>query len=70
MVNCSSCGRPMEKVPDWMQGIPVQFACNNCPARQTTNIAFVNLEPTLPVASKIDEPDVDPEEIADDEPQD
>ena len=66
MVVCSSCGKPMDKVPDWMREINVQFACNNCPNRQTKNIAFVNLDPAIPSAAKI-EIDDEIDEIADEE---
>jgi hypothetical protein len=62
MVVCSSCGKAMEKVPDWMASIEVQFACNNCPNRQLKNIAFVNLDPTVPATAKIE---MDPEEVED-----
>lgn len=44
MINCTACGRPIEKVPDWLRGTKVDFVCNNCPNRQTKNIAFVTLE--------------------------
>jgi hypothetical protein len=55
----------MEKVPDWMASIEVQFACNNCPNRQLKNIAFVNLDPTIPATAKIElEPD-ELDEVAD-----
>jgi len=60
MVVCSSCGKPMERVPDWMASIDVQFACNNCPNRQLKNIAFVNLDPTIPATAKIE---LEPEEL-------
>jgi hypothetical protein len=45
MVHCSGCGRPIEKVPDWLSGAKVEFVCNNCPNRQMKNIAFISLEP-------------------------
>lgn len=60
MVHCS-CGKAIEKIPDWMQGIKVEFVCNNCPNRQTKNIAFINLDAGLHASAKIDEPV--PEEI-------
>lgn len=44
MVTCSGCGRVIERVPDWLTGVKVEFVCNNCPNRQTKNIAFVNFE--------------------------
>jgi hypothetical protein len=52
----------MERVPDWMAGIDVQFACNNCPNRQLKNIAFVSLETAAPATAKID---LEPDEAAD-----
>jgi hypothetical protein len=65
MVKCTSCGKTIDKIPDWMQAVTVEFVCNNCPNRHTKNIAFINLEPEAPIASKMvdDEPDI--EEIAD-----
>jgi hypothetical protein len=67
MIHCSSCGRPIEKVPDWLRGTKVDFVCNNCPNRQTKNIAFVTLD-TEPKAARLDDEDeVDVEEVADDE---
>lgn len=56
MITCK-CGKTIEKVPDWMQGIQVEFVCNNCPNRQTKNIAFMTLEPELPKAAKLDDDD-------------
>lgn len=59
MVSCS-CGKTIEKIPDWMAGITVQYVCNNCPNRQLKNIAFVNLDPGIPASSKAEaEEDVD-----------
>ena len=67
MVRCS-CGRAIEKLPDWMAGIKVDFVCNNCPNRQMKNIAFVNLDPVLNPSAKIDgEPEIDEKEIEDEE---
>ncbi|OWU65531.1 MAG: hypothetical protein CBB60_004260 [Armatimonadetes bacterium Cent15-Ar3] len=43
MVSCA-CGKPIDKVPNWLQSAKVEFVCNNCPNRQTKNIAFVSLE--------------------------
>jgi len=40
------CGKPMEKVPRWLEGVQVTFVCNNCPNRQIKNITQVTLEPT------------------------
>lgn len=67
MVHCS-CGKAIEKIPDWMRDIKVDFVCNNCPNRQTKNIAFVNLDAGLHASAKIEEPVIDePEEIEADE---
>ncbi|MEI7576003.1 MAG: hypothetical protein WCK51_03855 [Armatimonadota bacterium] len=43
MVLCA-CGKPIDKVPNWLQSAEVEFVCNNCPNRQTKNIAFVQLD--------------------------
>jgi hypothetical protein len=55
MVNCSSCGRPIEKMPDWLRVANVDFVCNNCPNRHAKNIAFVDLNPE-PVTPQKAEP--------------
>jgi hypothetical protein len=68
MIQCSSCGKPIEKVPDWLRTAKVEFVCNNCPNRQTKNIAFVSLESESPsVAKTIDDEVDEEEELADDE---
>ena len=68
MVNCL-CGKPIEKVPDWLKSAQVEFVCNNCPNRQLKNIAFVNLDAGLKSPGKsIDgetEPVIDEDEDAD-----
>jgi len=62
MVTCS-CGKVIDKVPDWLSGVKVEFICNNCPNRQTKNIAFVNLEPVaLP-----EDPMVEPKNLEESE---
>ncbi|MBS1720742.1 MAG: hypothetical protein JST35_09880 [Armatimonadetes bacterium] len=43
MVTCS-CGKSIDKLPKWLEGVKVEFVCNNCPNRQTKNIAFLQLE--------------------------
>jgi hypothetical protein len=53
MITCT-CGKVIEKVPTWMSSVNVEFVCNNCPNRQTKNIAFVTLEPDIPVVAKLD----------------
>ncbi|MEQ1822012.1 MAG: hypothetical protein ABL949_05865 [Fimbriimonadaceae bacterium] len=68
MVKCS-CGKTMEKLPDWMTGIQVDFVCNNCPNRQTKNIAFVTFEPIVTPTAKLDgdEPPAELAELDDEE---
>jgi hypothetical protein len=66
MITCSSCGKQIEKVPTWLQGTKVDFVCNNCPNRQTKNIAFVTLEATSPVVGDDDEPELEDVEDAED----
>lgn len=62
MIQCSACGRPIEKVPDWLRTAKVEFVCNNCPNRQTKNIAFVSLELEAPAAAKMADDEVEEEE--------
>ncbi|MBL8088197.1 MAG: hypothetical protein JNM85_09035 [Chthonomonas sp.] len=38
MVNCS-CGKTIERVPNWLQTVNVEFVCNNCPNRQIKPIS-------------------------------
>lgn len=64
MIQCS-CGKTIERVPVWMSQISVTFVCNNCPNRQTKNIAFITLETETP---KTDLPDdAQPEEAKEEE---
>ena len=56
MIVCSSCGKQMDKMPTWLESVSATFVCNNCPNRQTKNIAFVNLDQSLPAAAKLEEP--------------
>ncbi len=65
MITCSACGKPIERLPEWLSRVTAEFICNNCPNRQTKNIAFITLE--TPTAMKVGEnPDVE-EEAADEE---
>ncbi|MEJ5171775.1 MAG: hypothetical protein WHU10_12365 [Fimbriimonadales bacterium] len=65
MVYCS-CGKPIEKIPSWMQRVNVQFVCNNCPNRKHQNITQMDLSVVLPPSSDLREPDDLPD--LDDEP--
>lgn len=69
MIQCSSCGKTLDKVPDWLRSASVEFVCNNCPNRQAKNIAFVTLEPEAR-AVKADDDEVDVEEVADEDAAD
>ncbi|MHB8637785.1 MAG: hypothetical protein ACYC96_15075 [Fimbriimonadaceae bacterium] len=53
MITCT-CGKTIDKVPTWMASVNVEFVCNNCPNRQTKNIAFVSLEPDVPVVAALE----------------
>lgn len=67
MVYCS-CGKAMDKVPDWLAGVQVEFVCNNCPNRKVKNIASVTLEPEVAQTAVLEAPDDLPEdEDAEDE---
>lgn len=63
MINCTACGRPIEKVPDWLRGTKVDFVCNNCPNRQTKNIAFMTLEAEPKAALRGDDDEIDVDEL-------
>lgn len=56
MVQCS-CGKHLDKVPDWLAGVQVEFVCNNCPNRKTKNIAFISLESEGPAKDKLNAPE-------------
>ena len=56
----------MDRLPDWLAAVNVEFVCNNCPNRQTKNIAFISLEPNLPAAAKAGG-DLDVEDVPDEE---
>lgn len=47
MIHCSTCGKPLDKVPLWMDGVQVEFICNNCPGRDIKSIAEIKLEPIV-----------------------
>ncbi len=66
MVLCS-CGKPIEKLPSWLQGTKVEFVCNNCPNRQTRNIALVSLELDTKPMSKGDDDEMDMDEAIDED---
>ena len=63
MVTCSFCGRPIDKIPAWMERISVTYLCNNCPNRSIKNIASVSLEIDKANALKLqiaeEDPDID-----------
>ena len=67
MVTCV-CGKTIEKLPNWLQGTKVDFVCNNCPNRQTKNIALVSLELDMKPLAKIeDEDEIDLEEMVEED---
>lgn len=65
MVTCS-CGKVIDKAPDWLTGVQVEFVCNNCPNRKTKNIAFIQLDAGLPATDKLQAPEDLGEEEAED----
>lgn len=66
MIHCTSCGKPIDKLPTWLEGTKVDFVCNNCPNRAAKSIAFMQLEETPKVSARADDEDIDEEEIPDD----
>jgi hypothetical protein len=67
MIKCTNCGRPVDKIPSWLEGVKVDLVCNNCPNRQAKNIAFVNLQPESPVVGSNDDKQEDVEEVAEED---
>ena len=67
MVQCSSCGKEIDRIPVWMETIKVEYVCNNCPNRQLKNIAFMSLDAPAKPASASDAPADAPEVEEDDE---
>lgn len=68
MIHCTTCGKPIERLPSWLEGTKVTFVCNNCPNRQAKNIAFMSME--FEAKAKLaddDEGDL-PEDESDDDP--
>ncbi|MBX3096103.1 MAG: hypothetical protein KF812_04515 [Fimbriimonadaceae bacterium] len=45
MIQCQQCGRTLEKVPNWLESVPVTFVCNNCPNQTVKGITEVELMP-------------------------
>lgn len=64
-IHCSSCGKPIEKVPEWLASAKVEFVCNNCPNRSTKNIAFVTLDTEPKPAAHLDDPEIEEDELPD-----
>lgn len=70
MVKCSSCGKEIDRIPNWMESIKVEYVCNNCPNRTMKNIAFMSLEPmggAKPAEAVGEEPVIEGEEEAEEE---
>lgn len=44
LVICSSCNKPLEKVPLWLATTNIDFVCTNCPNRTVKAITQVVLE--------------------------
>lgn len=67
MIHCTSCGKPIDKLPTWLAGTKVDFVCNNCPNRSTKSIAFAQLEESPKLSARADDgEEIDEEEIPDD----
>lgn len=61
MVKCSSCGKEIDRIPNWMESIKVEYVCNNCPNRTMKNIAFMSLEPMGGAKPAVDEAELEGE---------
>ena len=65
MIQCSSCGKPIDKLPTWLAGTKVDFVCNNCPNRSAKSIGLLATEVEVKTSARADE-SIDEEEIPDD----
>ena len=65
MPNCSICGQPIEKLPNWLDDVEITFRCAACAETTAhTPIAAADDEEESPKAA----PDnVDDEEVEEDE---
>lgn len=63
MVKCT-CGRSIEKMPNWLAEVSVTFVCNNCPSR-TVKLAQMP-KPEIRKVEMDDLPDTEEEEDLDD----
>jgi hypothetical protein len=43
MVKCV-CDKAIDKVPDWLSSVQVDFVCTNCPRRQVKTISQLHAE--------------------------
>lgn len=67
MIQCSGCGKPIDKLPSWLAGTKVDFVCNNCPNRTAKSIAFLQLEAEAKTSARADDDEaIDEEAIEDD----
>jgi len=68
MVNCV-CGKPIEKVPEWLSAVEINFVCTNCPNRTVKSITEVSLGPAVTAAGDTGaiEPDIDEEDDEDED---
>lgn len=73
MVTCTGCGKPIENIPNWLSGVKTEFVCNNCPNRNTKNIAILSAEIERQLSgaaaakAEADAEDADVEEMPDEE---
>ena len=68
MVQCSSCGKVIDRIPTWMESISVEYVCNNCPNRASKNIALMAME-AAPIAKPVAVDDDVPAGLEDEEPE-
>lgn len=57
----------MDKVPDWLQAVSVEFVCNNCPKRSVKSITQLTPEELMPTAKVVETEDLAGIELAEDD---
>ncbi len=66
MITCS-CGKVIERVPEWLSGVKVEFVCTNCPQRQVRSITQVSAEELIPAAKVESDPTASIDELEDED---
>lgn len=56
MVTCAECGKPLEKIPLWLEKVNVKFTCDECRTKHRPLVLLDDL--SLPVEEPPEDLDV------------